>query len=76
MATLNVKNLPDDLYERVRARARRDRRSIAQEVTMLLAQAVGEPADHSVLELEGLGREVWAAGSAEQHVRTERDSWD
>jgi plasmid stability protein len=29
MATLNVKNLPDALYEKLKARAKRERRSVA-----------------------------------------------
>jgi len=42
MATLNVKNLPDPLYRKLQARARRQRRSLAQEVIHLLTQAVEE----------------------------------
>ena len=40
MATLNVKGLPDGLYRALQARARRERRSVAQEVTRILAEAV------------------------------------
>jgi plasmid stability protein len=36
MATLYVENVPDDLYEALRARARQHRRSIAGEVLSLL----------------------------------------
>ena len=35
MATLNVKNLPDGLYRKLQARAKRQRRSVAQEVTQI-----------------------------------------
>jgi plasmid stability protein len=38
MATLNIKNLPDALYKRLQARAKRERRSVAQEVTWLLSK--------------------------------------
>ena len=47
MATLNINSLPDDLYERLRARAQRNRRSVTQEVTLILEQAMA--ADASVL---------------------------
>ncbi len=57
MATLNLKNFPDALYEHLRARARRERRSIAQEVIHLLAQAVEPAAARSIMELQGLGKE-------------------
>jgi plasmid stability protein len=40
MATLYVENVPDDLYEALRERARRQRKSIAAEVLSLLAENV------------------------------------
>jgi plasmid stability protein len=76
MATLNLKNFPDKLYEHLRARARRERRSIAQEVIYLLEHAVGPPAQRSILELRGLGKECWQGVDPVAYVRTERDAWD
>jgi len=40
MATLYVENVPDDLYEALRKRARSQRRSIAAEVLSLLEQNI------------------------------------
>ena len=40
MATLYVENVPDDLYEALRKRARAQRRSIAAEVLVLLEQNI------------------------------------
>lgn len=40
MATLYVENVPDDLYEALRKRARSQRRSIAAEVRALLEQNI------------------------------------
>jgi plasmid stability protein len=76
MATLNVKNLPDGLYRKLQARAKRERRSVAQEVTQILAHALETPKALSILELRGLGREAWADVDAADHVRAERDAWD
>jgi plasmid stability protein len=76
MATLNVKNLPDALYRKLQARAKRERRSVAREVTQILVEALETPKPLSMLDLQGLGRDVWAAGGAARHVRRERDSWD
>lgn len=76
MATLNVKNLPDTLYKKLRARARQERRSVAQEVTKLLSDALEVPKRHSILELRGLGKEVWKGTEAAAHVDRERASWD
>ena len=76
MATLNVKNLPDALYRKLQARAKRDRRSVAQEVTHLLSEALEEPKPLSILELQGLGKELWKEMDAAEHVNRERTSWD
>ena len=40
MATLYLQNVPDDLYEALRERARKNRRSIAAEVLTLLEQDI------------------------------------
>ena len=76
MATLNVKNVPDGLYRRLQAHARRQRRSVAQEVVHLLSRALEEPESRSILELKGLGKERWHRVDAARHVVRERRSWD
>ena len=76
MAILNIKNLPDGLYKRLRAQAKRERRSVAQEVTRLLSDALDSPRPLSILDLKGLGKDVWKNVDAGVHVRSERDSWD
>ena len=76
MATLNIKNLPDRLYKKLQARAKRERRSVAQEVTHLLDAALDTPAPLSVLELRGLGKDLWTDVDAVAHVQQERAAWD
>lgn len=76
MATLNIKNFPDHLYERLQERAEREHRSLAQQVIHLLDQAAREPKLHSILELRGLGKDLWEGIDAVEHVQAERDSWD
>jgi plasmid stability protein len=75
VATLNVKNLPDPLYDALRARAESRHRSVAQEVTHILSEVLAQQ-PLSILELEGLGRELWAGVDAARHVDEERASWD
>lgn len=79
MATLNIKNFPDRLYRRIKQRAGKNRRSISQEVVQLLDQAVSEPRPVSLLELEGLGKDLWnralAGKSAADYIAEERDAW-
>lgn len=76
MATLNVKNMPDALYRKLQARARRQRRSVAQEVTQILSDALEAPQTVSILELRGLGKDLWRDTDAAAHVDRERASWD
>lgn len=76
MATLNVKNLPDALYRKLRARAKRERRSVAQEVTRILSEAVETPKSTSLLDLRGLGKDDWRGVDASVHVKREREAWD
>jgi plasmid stability protein len=76
MATLNVKKLSDELYRKLQDRAKRQHRSVAQEVTHILEQALSEPEPLSILELQGLGKEAWRGIDAAEHVERERGSWD
>lgn len=76
MATLNIKNLPDALYKKLQARARREHRSVAQEVTHLLSEALEARKPLSILDLRGLGKEQWQGIAAAAHVARERASWD
>ena len=76
MAILNIKNLPDALYKKLQARAKRQHRSVAQEVTHLLSEALESPKPLSILELKGLGKQHWQGIDAAKHVARERASWE
>jgi hypothetical protein len=76
MATLNIKNFPDALYGQLQEIAEREHRSLAQEVVHLLEESARLPKLHSILELRGLGKELWKDVDPVEYVRTERDSWD
>jgi plasmid stability protein len=76
VARLNVKNLPDGLYRKLQARAKRQCRSVAQEVTQILSDVLESPKTLSILELKGLGKEEWRDIDAAAHVKRERAAWD
>jgi plasmid stability protein len=76
VATLNVKKLPDGLYRRLQERARERRRSVAQEVTCILEEAVDRAEPVSILGLRGLGKDAWREIDATAHVHSERREWD
>jgi len=79
MATLNIKNFPDKLHRRIKRRAAGNRRSLAQEVVQLLDEATTETPRVSLLDLEGLGKEVWEkelqGRDAADFIAEERSSW-
>ena len=73
--TLIVNNVPDALHRKLEAQAKRNRRSVAEEVTMLLAHALEPDKSLSILELRGLGKERWRSIDAAIHVEGERQAW-
>lgn len=76
MATLNIKNVPDKLYRKIRVRANKKHRSVAQEVVHILSQATEEMDELSVLQLQGLGKDAWRSIEAAKFVKKERSEWD
>lgn len=76
MAILNIKNLPDSLYKKLQARAKRQHRSVAQEVIHLLSDALETQKTLSILDLKGLGKEHWRKVDPSKHIKRERASWD
>lgn len=75
MANLKV-SIPQDLYEKLQKQAREEQRSTSQQVVHLLREALAQPEPRSILELRGLGREMWAEIDPVEHVDRERRSWD
>ena len=80
MATLYVENVPKDLYEALRARARAHRRSIAGEVLALLEENV--PTERELKARQDLVRKIIRMRtkrtsrtfpSAEEMVREDRE---
>jgi plasmid stability protein len=75
VATLNIKNVPAVLHRRLKARARRARRPVSQEVLQILQQAIDDSEPLSLLSLRGLGKEVWGETDPAAFVERERKSW-
>jgi hypothetical protein len=63
-------------YESLRERAKREHRSVAQEVIHLLERATAATEAHSIRELRGLGKELWGDIDPAAHVEAERRGWD
>ncbi len=67
---------PTHCIETLKARAKRERRSVAQEVTLLLSAALDTQPPLSIMELQGLGKDLWRDMDAAAHVESERAAWD
>ena len=76
MATLNIKKFPNDLYEKIRTIAEQEQRSLSQEIIYLLRQAVRSKEKRSLLELRGLGKELWEEVNVGDYLENERNTWD
>jgi len=74
MATLNVMNFPDDLYSKLKKRAKQEGRSVSSEVTQLLARDLNRPKKYTVDDLKGLAG-PWKDVDVEKWIDRERDSW-
>lgn len=76
MATLNIKNFPDSLYHALQERAEREHRSVAQQVVHLIETDLARAEPLSILELRGLGKELWQGIDPAAYIEAERSSWD
>lgn len=81
MPTLYVENVPDELYEALRARARAERKSISAEVLSLLSENVPTPQEierrikliERASVLRNHGRRVKGSSTAEEMQREDRN---
>ena len=62
MATLTIRNLPPEVYDRLRERAKRHGRSITQGAAAIIEQAVGKA---------GAPQEIWQqVDRVREHIRS------
>ena len=66
-------------YDEVLSAAQRldpqDQLRLAEQLIALARRQLSSPPQHSILELEGLGKEIWEGIDAQEYVDRERDSW-
>ena len=53
-----------------------DQRRLLDHLQALIEERNGEAGARSVLELQGLGKEIWEGIDVEEYVDRERVSWD
>jgi hypothetical protein len=49
---------------------------LVAELADRLSKRMDAPKERTLLELRGLGKEVWAGVDPDEHIRQERSSWD
>ncbi len=69
-------NAYDDILQR--ARSELSRQEQLRLINELHCGVVPTPVktEHSILELRGLGKEIWEGIDPDEYVRKERESWD
>jgi plasmid stability protein len=77
MAALKL-TIPRALYRALQNRARLHQRSLLEEVRKILSDALDVKAGrtYSILELQGLGKELWQGIDTDEYIDAERKSWD
>jgi hypothetical protein len=53
-----------------------DQQRLIQELTSRVSRSGPAESKHSIMELCGLGKEIWQGIDAQEYVRNERASWD
>ena len=66
----------DDVLDRAQRLAPADQLRLLEELAALIRHQVTARKRRSILELEGLGKEIWCGMDAQEYVDRERASWD
>ncbi len=64
----------DDILSQAKKLSAEQQNKLVDELSQLAGRKNG--GKHSILDLEGLGKEVWEGVDADQFVAEERDTWD
>jgi hypothetical protein len=56
--------------------SREERQRLIEELTAHAGEGVPSEPQHSILELRGLGKEIWQGIDAQEYVKNERASWN
>lgn len=70
-----AKDITEAILKQIRDLPRSEQEEIVAEIQKQLAQT-GRPHKRSILELRGLGKEIWEGVNVDEYLREERESWD
>jgi len=77
MTASNVSQSYDDYVKKIQTLTPEEQLSLIKVISAGLQKTLkGKKAKHTVMELEGLGADIWKGIDAQEYVRKERNSWD
>ena len=65
----------DEILNQVRRLELIDQVRLLEELATIVHYRVKAQPKHSILELEGLGKEIWEGIDVDQYIENERKSW-
>ena len=69
-------DLSHSILSQVQKLSREEQRELAVEIVRNLDAPHSSTTRTSLLELRGLGKEIWAGVDVKEYLRKERDAWD
>lgn len=67
----------DDYVREIQSLKPEEQLSLIESISAGLKKTLGrEKAKHSIMELEGLGADIWKDIDAQEYILKERESWD
>lgn len=60
----------------IRLLSAQEQLDLIDEITILLRSVLTTPPTRSILELSGLGKQIWQGVRAQEYVAQERAAWD
>ncbi len=66
----------NDLLDRVSHLSQQEKADLLSELVKQVQGGSGGPRKRSIMELEGLGKEIWVGIEAQEYVKAERDAWN
>jgi hypothetical protein len=65
----------DELVERIQNLTPTDQLRLLEELAVIIRRRIDTAPHRSILELQGLGKEIWRGIDAQEYVDQERASW-
>ena len=66
----------DEILSRIQLLPPEDQLQLLADLALMLRNQVTAEPQHSIMELKGLGKEVWQDIDVEKYIEEERNSWD